>query len=161
VSDVETWRKEQLSVAYLHAVATAAGFTISQFKVDKDGVDATLRSKGIMVDIQLKCTSTPKVIKAGFSFPLDTKTYDKLRSRERSAAGYLVLVVVPADAQDWIEHQPKHVLLACHAYWAQIQDRNDVAKGKTKSIHLPTTQALDGDALKSMFNYSLQMVSGR
>lgn len=154
----ETWQKEQLSVAFVHAVATRAGYTIGGWKVDKDGVDITLRSRGLMVDLQLKCTSSPKVTKAGYSFSLDTPTYDKLRDKERSAPGYLGLVIAPANVDDWIEHRSTEVLMACHGYWARIQDLPDAATGETKSISIDSSNILDGAAMTGMFDDALRLV---
>lgn len=156
--DAESWQKEQFSVAYLHAIATRAGHTVARWNVDKDGVDATLRSRGLMVDLQLKCTSSPIKAGVGFSFPLDAATYDKLRHPDRSAPGYLALMIAPSDVDDWIVPQPEHLTLSCHAYWACIQGRTDAATGSTKSIALPSTNVLDSHALADMFATSLRMV---
>lgn len=156
--DAESWQKEQLSVAFVHAVATRAGYTIGTWKVDKDGVDITLRDGGLMVDLQLKCTCSPTTTLSGYSFQLDTKTYDKLRDKRRSAPGYLGLVIAPKDVNDWIRHRPTEVLMACHGYWARIQDRNEVASGATKSIPIDPSNVLDGAAMAKMFTDALHMV---
>lgn len=149
--EAESWQKEQFSVAYVHAIATRSRYTIHGWKVDKDGVDVTLRHRGLMVDMQLKCTCSPKLITGGFSFPLDTKTYDKLRDPERSAPGYLGLMIAPKNVDDWILQDPKKLLMACRGYWARIQDLQDPATGKTKSIQIPETNVLDGAAMANMF----------
>lgn len=158
--DAESWQKEQLSVAYLHAVATRFGATVTTWKPDKDGVDATLRLHGLMVDVQLKCTSSPKLVKGGYTYPLDTPTYDKLRNPVRSAPGYLVLMIAPPDVETWIRHDPEEMILSCHAYWACIQDREDAAKGNTKNILLPTEQPVDEAALQSWFLFSQTFCRG-
>jgi hypothetical protein len=156
--DADSWQKEQISRAYLHAVATAAGYTIADWNVDKDGVDATLKSHGVYVDLQLKCTQSPVSVSAGYSFQLDTATYDKLRSRDRSAPGYLALMIVPANVGKWLTHVPHRLILECHAYFARIQDRTDAATGATKAITLNSSDALDAAALRHMFVDSLNMV---
>lgn len=156
--EAASWQKEQLSVAFVHAIATRGGYTIGNWNVDKDGVDVTLRHRGLMVDLQLKCTCSPIQTREGYSYPLDASTYDKLRERERSAPGYLGLVIAPRDVEEWIKHDPKEVLLACHGYWARIQDRDDPATGETKSITLPDLQVLDTDAMAGMFADSLQLI---
>jgi hypothetical protein len=158
VSEAESWQKEQFSVAFLHALATRFGYTVAQWRPDKDGVDGTLRCCGLMVDLQLKCTSSPLTYSDGFKYVLDKKTYDKLRCADRSAPGYLALMVVPKDVQAWILHKPKHLLIACQAYWSCLQDMSDEASGDTKTIYLPSIQTLDGSALASMFAFSLEMV---
>lgn len=156
--EAESWQKEQFSLAYVHAVATRAGCTIASWKVDKDGVDVTLRQGGRMVDLQMKCTCAPRVTRSGYSFPLDTKTYDKLRDTERSAPGYLGLVIAPENIDDWIDHRPEEILMACHGYWAKIQDREDPAAGDTKSITLSPADVLNAGAIQEMFAFSLEMI---
>jgi len=158
VPEAASWQKEQFSLAFVHAVATRAGCTIADWKVDKDGVDVTLRQGGRMVDLQMKCTCVPRVTQAGYSFPLDTKTYDKLRDAERSAPGYLGLVIAPENIEDWIDHRPEEILMACHGYWAKIQDRSDPAVGDTKSITLSSDNVLDAAAIRDMLDFSLEMI---
>lgn len=158
VSTAESWQKEQLSVAYIHAIATRAGYTVGVWNVDKDGVDVTLRSRGLMVDLQLKCTCSPIENNRGYSYPLDTKTYDKLRDPDRSAPGYLALMIAPPNVDHWILHDPKQLMLACHGYWARIQDRQDVATGDTKSITLPAGNVLDAAAMGNMFVDARQLI---
>lgn len=97
VADAATWQKEQVSRAFGHALATQGGYTICDWNVDKDGVDVTLRSRGLMVDIQLKWTQSPRVVRSGYSFDLDIETYDKLSDPECSAPGHLALLIVPSD----------------------------------------------------------------
>jgi hypothetical protein len=58
--EAESWQKEQFSNAFILAVATKGGYTLSDWNVDKDGVDATIRKGALMVDIQLKCTQNPE-----------------------------------------------------------------------------------------------------
>jgi hypothetical protein len=156
--EAASWQKEQLSVAFVHAIATRAGYTIGGWKVDKDGVDVTLRHGGLLVDMQLKCTCSPTQTQAGYTHSLDTKTYDKLRERDRSAPGYLGLVIAPKDVEEWVRHDPKELMLACHGYWARIQDREDPANGETKSITLPEFQVLDANAMAEMFIDSRDLV---
>jgi hypothetical protein len=156
--EAASWQKEQLSVAFVHAIATRAGYTIGSWRVDKDGVDMTLRDDGLLVDLQLKCTCSPTQTNAGYTYPLDAKTYDKLRKRDRSGPGYLVLVIAPKDVEEWIRHDPKELMLACHGYWARIQDREDPAAGQTKTITLPEFQILDRHAMVEMFVDSLEII---
>ncbi|CAM5560784.1 hypothetical protein SRIMM317S_05182 [Streptomyces rimosus subsp. rimosus] len=103
-AEATSWQKEQVSRAYVHALATQGGYTLCDWNVDKDGVDVTLRSGPWMVDIQLKCTQSPRIVRGGFSFDLDVETYDKLRNPDRSAPGHLALLIVPPDIGRWVIH---------------------------------------------------------
>ncbi len=77
VGEPETWQQEQVSLAYLSAVATRAGATSAVWNVDKDGVDVTLQRNLIDVAFQMKCTFAPTVLSDGetYAFDLDVRTY--------------------------------------------------------------------------------------
>ncbi|WP_411079525.1 DUF4365 domain-containing protein [Streptomyces sp. cmx-18-6] len=150
--EATSWQKEQISRAYVHALASQGGYTVGEWNVDKDGVDVTLRHRGLMVDFQLKCTQSPRVVRGGYSFDLDVKTYDKLRSTERSAPGHLVLLVVPPNLELWVTQNSDSVVLACHGYWACLHGRDSVASRATTAISLPEEQQLSVESMRGMFN---------
>ncbi len=153
--EAESWQKEEMSRAYLHAIAAREGCTVESWKVDKDGVDATVRRKSLMIDVQLKCTQVLRVVNDRYSFDLDVATYDKLRSGERSAPGYLFVMKVPVEIEDWIHlHEDDHMLLRCTSYYACIQDMPPTDNRSTIAIHLLPQNRLDSKALDSMFEHS-------
>lgn len=157
MGDAASWQKERASYAHLLWVATQAGYKIGDWAVDMDGVDATLRSGGVMVDLQLKCTQKPRVVDGNYVYDLDVPTYNKLRDPLRSAPGYLALMVVDPDLDKWLVHEPESLGVACHAYWAKLQDE-PAPRGNTRTaIHLPRNQVLDKFALDKMFEYSRNM----
>ncbi|MFI0411637.1 DUF4365 domain-containing protein [Actinomadura sp. 3N508] len=137
------------------AIATRGGYTIGRWNQDKDGVDVTLHSEGLMVDLQLKCTQSPRTAGDDFVYDLDVATFNKLRDPHRSAPGYLALVVVPTDLGDWVLHEPTRMLMACHGYWAKLQDEPAPAGNSTTAVHLPRSQPLTSETLKHMFGESL------
>ncbi|MCX4646998.1 MULTISPECIES: DUF4365 domain-containing protein [unclassified Streptomyces] len=150
--EATSWQKEQISRAYVHALASQGGYTIGEWNVDKDGVDVTLRDSGLMVDFQLKCTQSPRSIRGGYSFDLDIETYDKLRSTERSAPGHLVLLVVPPNLDLWVTHHVDSLVLACHGYWACLHGREEADNRTTTAIKLPEEQQLTVKSMRSMFD---------
>ncbi|WP_258543885.1 DUF4365 domain-containing protein [Streptomyces ipomoeae] len=147
-----SWQKEQISRAYVHAIASQGGYTVGDWNVDKDGVDVTLRDRGLMVDIQLKCTESPRTVRGGYSFDLDIETYNKLRSTERSAPGHLVLLVVPPNLELWVTQHQDSVVLACHGYWACLHGREAANSSATTAISLPQEQQLTAKSMRSMFD---------
>ncbi|GHJ97476.1 hypothetical protein SNE510_69950 [Streptomyces sp. NE5-10] len=149
--EATSWQKEQISRAYVHALASQGGYTVGDWNVDKDGVDVTLRDGGLMVDFQLKCTQSPRTIRGGYSFDLDVETYNKLRSRERSAPGHLVLLVVPPNLELWVTQHSDSIVLACHGYWACLHGRDSVASRATTAISLPEEQQLSVKSMRGMF----------
>ncbi|MFI6321611.1 DUF4365 domain-containing protein [Nonomuraea sp. NPDC050556] len=160
MSIAASWQKEQFSKAYMLAVASQGGYTIGEWNVDKDGVDVTLRSGGLMVDLQLKCTQRPRTTSDDYVFDLDVPTYNKLRDPYRSAPGYMALVVVPPILDEWLLHEPERLLLSCHAYWAKLQDEPPPTSSATTSIRLPRCQSLTASSIEIMFEVALSRILG-
>ncbi|MFI6297622.1 DUF4365 domain-containing protein [Nonomuraea sp. NPDC050790] len=158
MTEATSWQKEQFSRAYVLAVATRGGYTLADWNVDKDGVDVTLRWKGLMVDFQLKCTQSPRAVKDDYVFDLDLATYNKLRDPERSAPGYMALAVVPKALDKWLLHAAERLLMSCHTYWAKLQDEPAPAASRTTAIHLPRRQVLTVQSLERMFEVSRQRI---
>ncbi|MFP8903949.1 DUF4365 domain-containing protein [Streptomyces atacamensis] len=158
-TEATSWQKEQISRAYVQVLATQGGYTICDWNVDKDGVDVTLRSRGLMVDIQLKCTQSPRVVRSGYSFDLDIETYDKLRAPDRSAPGHLVLLIVPPDIGRWVTHQSESIVLACHGYWASLHGLGKANGNATTAINLPEHQPLTVKSMGTMFDTARQLIS--
>ncbi|WP_228982437.1 DUF4365 domain-containing protein [Streptomyces sp. DH12] len=162
VGEPGTWQQEQISLAYLSAVATRAGATSAQWNVDKDGVDATLKRDHIQVEFQMKCSFSPTLLADGetYAFDLDIRTYDLLRHPNRSAAGFLGLVVVPKDLDDWLVHDEESLMMHCTGYYARIQNLPAVSTESTTRIHLPKKQRLDSAGLDSIFAYAFGRLFG-
>jgi hypothetical protein len=154
----QSWQKEQISIAYLHAIATCESCTIARWNVDKDGVDATLRRGHLMVDLQLKCTQRMRQLDGAYSFDLDVPTYDKLRVPERSAPGYLAVMVVRGDLEEWIVYDGDQLLVRCTAFYACLQDRPPATGTATTAIHLPVGDRLNGGSLDLMFEHSRRRI---
>jgi hypothetical protein len=162
VGELETWQQEQISLAYLSAVATRAGATSAQWNVDKDGVDVTLKRDHIQVEFQMKCSFSPTLLADGetYAFDLDIRTYNLLRHPNRSAAGFLGLVVVPGDLEEWLAHDEDSLLMRCAGYYARIQNLPAVSTDSTTRIHLPKKQRIDSAGLDSIFRYAFDRLFG-
>jgi hypothetical protein len=158
VTDAASYQKEEFSRAYVHAVATQADVTIGKWNVDKDGVDVTLRRRARMVDLQLKCTRSPRNVQGDFVFDLDVPTYDKLVDPDRSVPAFLTLMIVPPDVEDWLQHRPGDLLMRCHGYWVGMPVGTQVAAGTKTAIRLPRQNRLDATAVAHMFEESRRFV---
>lgn len=153
-----SWQKEQISTTFVHAIATQAGCTVARWNADIDGVDASVKRGAPQVDLQLKCTQNLRPSGDGYAFDLDVATYDKLRDMDRSAPGYLVVVVVPAELEQWLCHNEEDLLLRCRGFYACIQDRPESTNAATVAIHLPATHRFDTAALDAMLDHARRRV---
>ncbi|HEV3342960.1 MAG TPA: DUF4365 domain-containing protein [Pirellulales bacterium] len=121
-------QKQQLSIAYLHAVASAAGFALQGPGVDDDSVDRTVVARGWVhrksvlrspkIDVQLKSVSRGPLEpgEQAFVFRLSKKNYDELRHRAL-VPRLLVVMLPPADARLWIEQDGERMLSRHAAYY--------------------------------------------
>jgi hypothetical protein len=142
--------QERLSLAYLTAVAAQAGCQIQEFKVDRNGVDATVKpiaGAAISMDVQMKSVTTGIRIDGGkaLSFQLDRPTYDKLRRTDAQAPQLLVVLEMPKDRQEWLEVSPPLVLRNA-AYWRSLRGLPAVDTASA-AVHIPSENLFDHKAI--------------
>lgn len=140
--------KEQISRAYVHMVASAAGLTLGAWGTDYDGIDVTLRSKvdfggvsgslGAELDIQLKCTGQESVVRAEtVAWSLDARTAKILRAPNRYSLGVFCVMVVPTDPGFWLYHSTDGILARSQMYWIRGQDIPSPGNNESVTVHLP------------------------
>ena len=149
-------QQEQFSRAYVHAVATVAGFATYRPEVDDDSVDlgfaarggtTTLRSPRI--EVQLKCTSTGVRHDDEVRFPLRLKNYDDLR-RSCHVPRILVVVLVPEDVADWLDATEEQMVLRRCGYWRSLAGEPEVSNTTSVTVHLSRTNLFTPTALRAM-----------
>ena len=100
--------KEDLSLAYVMAVAASAGFSTEITRRDLDSVDVRICGKGRLaadvsllspeVCLQLKASSVERGDGSTFTFDLPIKNYDELRG-ERVVPRRLVVYELPSERE--------------------------------------------------------------
>src|SRR5262245_53491513 len=108
-----TNQQEQFSIAWVHSIASAAGYAVEGVRVDIDCVDVTITQFGKWNDypqieglkVQLKCTYSHTPKEDGIHYPLKIKNYDDLR-RKCLNPRILVVLHVPETVDEWIKHAP-------------------------------------------------------
>lgn len=161
--------KQQISIAYIRAVAAAAGMQISRLDVDYDGIDLTLRSfvkypkiKGSQIDVQLKCTSQLSKIKDDHvEYSLRRGVYEDFNDPNRYQQGMLAVLVVPENIESWL-HQDEERLLArgCMYFslgqtWDAIADDQD-----SKLVKCPRSNVLDVASLLRLMHEASEFRAG-
>jgi len=153
-----TQRQEQLSRAYVHAVASVAGCSISTPQVDDDSIDMQITSRigGILynspqIDLQLKAPFKRNVFNLrSMSYPLSKKNYEDLR--KKVLVPRILVVVVLADSEDdWIHHTEEELVIRHCAYWVSLKNEVDLADIKpSATIRLHKNQILDVAGLQTL-----------
>jgi hypothetical protein len=150
-------RKEQFSRAYVHAVATVAGFSLYRPEVDDDSIDLTIAGRGGQgiprpprIEIQLKCTSQDLLHRQHLVYPLKRKNYDDLRRVELVVPRLLVVVTVPDDESEWLHQSEENLILRRCAYWASLRGLDEMENVRSISIRLPRQNVLSVEGLRGL-----------
>jgi hypothetical protein len=148
--------QERLSLAYLTAVAARAGCQVLETKVDRNGIDATIKPIAgvtISIDIQMKSVSRDIRIEDGaiLSFQLDRPTYDKLRRADVQSPQLLVVFEMPVDETLWlsVKSEERTTTLRHLAYWLDLRGKSEIDSAST-SIHIPITNVFDHHLIASI-----------
>lgn len=151
--------QEEFSIAWLHAIASAAGYAYEFTRVDYDGIDATIkqRSNGTNIPtqenlaVQLKCTyaCTPK--NGSLSYPLKPASFNRL-SGKRVNPRILVVLHVPRKCVDWLQHGKDQIVLRSCAYWTTLQDQSPTKNKAKVTVPIPTTQQLTVSELTNLMD---------
>jgi Domain of unknown function (DUF4365) len=156
--------KAELSYAYLHAVAARAGFgcEVAGRHSDNAGVDAYVRVKerlaedvihtNFCFEVQLKATSKiPAVEAERFSYWFqDVARYDNLRERSAPMPKLLVVLYLPEDASQWLEHSEAALVARRCAYWVSLWDAPASTNQTGQTVYLPQANRLSVDGLRSV-----------
>jgi hypothetical protein len=147
-SQPETATKEQLSKAYVHMVASAAGVDMGTWGMDYDGFDVSLKSSvdygphgllGPGLDIQLKCTGQKSVNQPDHvAWSLKRKTFNLLAAPNRSTPAVFCVMILPHDSPGyWLRHDDEGLLARSQMYFLRGSDFPAATKKKNQILHLP------------------------
>ncbi|HLK58631.1 MAG TPA: DUF4365 domain-containing protein [Chthonomonadaceae bacterium] len=168
---IDNDRKEQLSYAYVHAVASHAGFGCDRPGIDRDSVDVTVSARGQLVatsilwspklDLQLKATACSAITGDQFSFALPMKNYNDLRVDNTHIPRLLVILTLPEDDADWLNHSEEQLALKRCAYWCNLQGSPASDNENTQTVHIARCNVFSPEVLREMLiRVSLQRTIG-
>ncbi|HEY2282589.1 MAG TPA: DUF4365 domain-containing protein [Solirubrobacteraceae bacterium] len=154
------WCKEDLSVAYAHAIATAIGVTCDTPKRDINGWDAVFRARdtdladAAQLAVQLKCTASRLTRVADgseLSFHLDRSDYDHLRVVRTHPPRLLVVVeVLHPSPSDWIDVSEQELLMRASAWYVDLVGQPALPDGQASTaVRIPLGQRFDPAALRA------------
>ena len=157
--------ESELSYAYLHAVASRAGFGCKPNPRHEDnvGLDATIRIleekldpkstyTNFPIDVQLKATSSPlKLVKGRFSYFLkEVSRYDRLRKRAGPFPTILVILQLPKDGEKWLTSSHRNLVLRHCAYWVSLWDAPESTNATGETVYIPKGNILSVAGLREL-----------
>jgi hypothetical protein len=159
ITTAENDIKERLSIAYATAVTARAGCELTEVRVDRNGIDATIRAiRGtrVKIDIQLKATSSPLIEQESIKFDFDISGYNSLRSTVIQAPQLLVVLVLPQDAEEWLVADAQSLAFKKCAYWSNLCGMPESRNMSTIRLSLPLGQMFHPNALRDLMRRAHQ-----
>jgi hypothetical protein len=151
--------QEEVSKAYVHAVAARCGFAIASWSQDHGGIDTTISAAAALgsgtlarpkVDLQLKATTQQGKVHAEYvSWTLAMPHYDALRAEPAMCPHLLVVLVLPDDFDDSVEHTVEHLIVRRCAYWVKMTGMPP-ATGASQTVRVPLGQVLSPAGLQDI-----------
>lgn len=144
-------RKEQLSQAYIAALAAGCGYAISIPNLDRDSVDIQVSSgssRRASVQFQLKATSSPDWVGNDLRFQLKQKNYNDL-VLERQVPLLLAIMVLPSAEADWLSVSADELVLKRCVWWHSLIRQPQTDQG-SKQVVISGTNVLDQTALTDL-----------
>jgi len=152
--------KEQLSLAYVNAVAAICNYGCEFIRLDMDSVDVSITCNGLLAEgaiirspeikIQLKATENLVLNASGYyPFPLSIKNYNDLRANTLTPR-LLVVLNLPNIRDGWLSHSVNDLIIRNCAFWVNLKDEPDVSNTSNITVHLPVMNVFSPDALKTM-----------
>jgi Domain of unknown function (DUF4365) len=156
--------EELLSLAYVQAIASRAGVSLSL--PDRDyGIDGTFRQitilgsrrfpSGYALDFQLKASTRYQTELNHIVYDLEVKTYNDLINRR--LGGYaipciLILKTLSSAPNQWMEVSEEGLFLQGGCYWEYLQG-NPSTNQETVRVRIPRMQQLTPESLVMMLSY--------
>jgi hypothetical protein len=154
-------RMEQLSRAYVQAVAAICGCTYARPEPDY-GVDMTVRRVaqiggrwapiGRSLDLQLKSTSVAEFTDDHVVYDLDAHAYDLLRRATRNAPLVLVLLALPSERAEWLVHSEDRLELRRCAYWLSLRREPSILNSRSVRVAIPRQNQFTPAALERIMD---------
>lgn len=151
---------EELSLAYVRAVASRVGYAVEEVRRDRDSIDLHICARGQMapatlhspvLGVQLKSTKLDHQGSSDTSFPFDLKikNYTDLIA-PTMIPRVLVVFLMPEDPELWLASSEESLILRRAAYWCSLAGLPSTSNTASVRVQMPCRQVFDGDAVASL-----------
>lgn len=146
--------KERFSFAYIEAVASRAGYQLSEPRVDRDSVDGILSGNfgtRPRIEFQAKATSQEILKNDHLSFPLPVNNYEDLRADTR-VPRILIVLRMPHDISEWLNQTGDELCMRYCAYWLSLEGLPAASNTSTVSVHVPLANMFNSEQLSDLMD---------
>lgn len=153
-------REEGMSRAYVYAVASFAGYTISEENFDRSGIDLRIHAGGegsVGIAMQLKATVSLRgpLGDGNYRYDVPIKNYRRLIRRSQTPT-YLLVLALPTDENEWLHLSTDQLVLRRCAYWLSLEEMEERDNSSTVTVSIPPANRFDADALRNLIEQSRQ-----
>jgi len=153
LTDIE----EELSRAYVQAVAARAGYTTAHYSQDRNGIDMLIQAGGDMrpaIALQLKATINLGNTSNGFfRFPLKSENHNLLCFPSQTPR-LLVVLDLPKDQTEWLTITADELILRRRAYWLNFRGHDETENKSSITVHIPEQNLFNVDNLRLLMEQS-------
>ena len=142
-------QKEQFSLAFVHAVASRAGYQVEIPTKDRNSVDGRVLSDTEIIEFQAKATSQQIESDGVVSFRLPKKNYNDLRDTRAMALRLLVVVQVPNDPGEWIDQSDEQLCLTSWGVWKTLRGAEEIDK-ESVTVKIPSSNRFNFEGLEAL-----------
>lgn len=150
-------RKEQFSHAWVRAIASVAGFSVSQPSVDDDSIDIAFAENSLggthrapRIEAQLKCTSEAVVKNDSMQFQLKIKNYNDLRSDAVMVPRILIVIRVPENLDESLRQSHDELVLKYCGHWLSLRGFAPSENDTGVTVQVPLMNKFDVRILQNM-----------
>jgi hypothetical protein len=158
---------EQLSLAYVRAVASSCGFAVEHRTIDRDGVDLSVHAKGKLLPesrllspaIHLQAKASINAVRVGdwVRYDLEAKNY-KLLTGTYGEPRYLLLLQLPQDNNDWLSWSAEELVLRRTAWWASFSGAPEISNTSTTRVWIPSSQVFSPASVRNLLELASRQV---
>ena len=153
--------QEELSLAYVHAVASRAGFSAEVVRKDRDGIDLHIHARDLVVDdasltspvvaVQLKAHMIElEPVGATFPFDVPIHNYNRLCAPRSAIPSILVVFAMPRDESAWVECTEGALVLRRSAYWMNLKGAPPSPNESTKRVHVDRANLFNPETVRAL-----------
>lgn len=153
--------QEDLSCAYISAVAAKAGFNCGTFSGHDYGIDRIISfvdkintkmvtSHPLYIQVKATYVFTEDNVQNCIIYDLDAGTYNMLIRGDLGMPIILVLYCMPRDENEWMSFQEDYTILKHCGYWISLRGFPEVPNTSTRRIRIPKDQIFNELTLKSI-----------
>ncbi len=144
---------------YVRVLATAAGFVVTDYHPDVDGVDLGIvsddRPLGVRaprIDVQVKTASNLQPVDGVLRFDgLDGRQHNRLAGPRFLVPRYLFLITVPREPVHYADLNPSGLLLRHIGYFVSLRERPPVPDGQSHvRVRVPVANVLTVTRLRAL-----------